>query len=160
MSGQQLPVRPRRSVLYVPAVNARAVDKARGLPCDAVVLDLEDAVGPEAKAEARAAAVAALRAGGFGARETAVRCNGLDTPWGEEDLKAVAASGAAAVVLPKISGPGDVLAAETILGAAPARLWVMIETCKAALHLPAIAALAGSTRLGGLVIISQKFLPA
>jgi citrate lyase subunit beta/citryl-CoA lyase len=143
--------RPRRSVLYVPVSNARAVDKARGLPCDVVVLDLEDAVGPQAKDQARAAAVQALEAG-FGGRETAVRCNGLDTPWGEADLKAVAAAGAQVVVLPKVAGPQDILAAQEALAGAPVRLWAMIETCRAVLQLPAIAALAQSTALDGLML--------
>ncbi|HEV7159005.1 MAG TPA: aldolase/citrate lyase family protein, partial [Caulobacteraceae bacterium] len=84
--------RPRRSALYMPATNGRAVEKARTLACDVVILDLEDAVLPEAKLEARAAAVAAVRAGGFGHREVVVRVNALATPWGEGDLAEVAAA--------------------------------------------------------------------
>ena len=152
MPGQASFLRPRRSVLYVPAVNARAVDKARGLPCDVVVLDLEDAVGPHDKGQARAAAAEALKAGGFGGREIAVRCNGLDTPWGLADLRAAAEAGAEVIVLPKIGGPGDVLAAQSALDGAPVRLWAMIETCRAVLQLPAIAALADSTALDGLML--------
>src|SRR5450432_2575041 len=95
-----LAVRPRRSALYMPASNARAVDKARALPCDVVILDLEDAVLPEAKDEARAAAVAAVAAGGFGPREVVVRVNALATPWGEADLAAIAAAGPDAVLVP------------------------------------------------------------
>jgi len=82
--------RPRRSALYMPASNARAIEKARGLDCDVIILDLEDAVAPEAKPAARAQAMEAVKAGGFGRRELVIRCNGLDTPWGAEDLAAAA----------------------------------------------------------------------
>ena len=85
-SRQEGGARPRRSVLYLPASNARALDKARTLDCDVVILDLEDSVAPEAKADARAGAVAAVREGGFGGREVVIRANGLDTPWGADDL--------------------------------------------------------------------------
>ncbi|HET6971036.1 MAG TPA: aldolase/citrate lyase family protein, partial [Phenylobacterium sp.] len=95
--------RPRRSVLYLPASNARAVDKARALSCDVVILDLEDSVAPEAKAEAREGAAAAVRAGGFGGRELVVRVNGLDTPWGAEDLAMARAVAPDAVLIPKVS---------------------------------------------------------
>ena len=98
-------VRPRRSALYLPASNARALDKARTLDCDVVILDLEDSVAPEAKAEAREGAVAAVRAGGFGGREVVIRANGLDTPWGAEDLAAAATARPDAVLSPKISTP-------------------------------------------------------
>lgn len=143
------PDRPRRSALYLPASNAKALAKARTLPADVVMLDLEDAVAPEWKAEARSAAVAAVREGGFGPREVAIRANGLDTPWGAEDLAAIATSGADAVVVPKISTPADILACETALAAAPPglQLWAMIETCTAVGNLFPIAALAASTRL-------------
>ncbi|HET9629782.1 MAG TPA: CoA ester lyase [Novosphingobium sp.] len=143
------PDRPRRSVLYLPASNARAIEKARALAADVIVLDLEDAVAPEAKAEARAAAVAAVRAGGFGRREIAIRANGLDTPWGADDLNAIASSGADAVVMPKVSSPADIAACEQALAGAPAglQLWAMIETCAAVGALFELAALARSTRL-------------
>ncbi|MGH6972514.1 MAG: aldolase/citrate lyase family protein, partial [Caulobacteraceae bacterium] len=85
--------RPRRSALYMPASNARAVEKARSLACDVVILDLEDAVAPEAKETARAAALAAVKAGGFGAREVVVRVNSLSTPWGPADLAAACEAG-------------------------------------------------------------------
>ena len=148
------PDRPRRSALYLPASNARALEKARSLPADAIILDLEDAVAPELKDTARAAAVAAVQAGGFGDREVAVRANGLDTPWGAEDLAAIAQSGAAAVLVPKVSTPDEVLACERALAGAPAglQLWTMIETCASIAQLDAIAALAGSTRLSLWVI--------
>lgn len=143
------PDRPRRSALYLPASNAKALAKARTLPADVVILDLEDAVAPEAKAEARAAAVAAVREGGFGEREVVIRANGLDTPWGTDDLSAIAQSGADAVLVPKVSSPQDVLACEAALARAPAglQLWAMIETCGAVGNLFPLAALAGATRL-------------
>src|SRR4051794_41170870 len=99
--------RPRRSALYMPGSNVRAIEKARELPCDVVILDLEDAVAPDAKDAARALAVAAVEAGGFGPREVVVRVNGLDTPWGEADLAAVAAVRPQAVLIPKVSAPED-----------------------------------------------------
>jgi citrate lyase subunit beta/citryl-CoA lyase len=143
--------RPRRSALYMPASNPRAVEKARGLACDVVILDLEDAVLPDVKPDARAAAVAALAVGGFGAREVVIRVNALSTPWGEADLAAVAAAGPDAVL---ISGPDDVAACDRALAAARphTRLWVMIETGAAIFNLAAIAAMAGATRLAGFVM--------
>src|SRR5262249_5344525 len=115
---------PRRSALYMPASNARAVEKARTLPCDVVILDLQDAVAPEAKAEARARAVEAVRAGGFGGREVVIRVNGRDTPWGAADLGAAAAAGADAVLVPKVSAPEDLAHYAAALGGAT-RLWAM-----------------------------------
>lgn len=146
--------RPRRSALYMPASNARAIDKARSLDADVVVLDLEDAVAPEMKASAREAAVAAIAAGGFGSRELVVRVNGLDTPWGGDDLKAVAAAGPDAVLVPKIGDAADVHAYEAALHAAPihTRLWAMIEATKAVFHLWEIAGAARTTRLSAWVM--------
>ena len=92
--------RPRRSVLYLPGSNARAIEKARTLPCDVVILDLEDSVAPEAKAAARALACEAVRAGGFGRRELVIRTNGLDTPWGAADLAEAAEAAPDAVLVP------------------------------------------------------------
>src|ERR1700741_3646392 len=100
-------VRPRRSVLYMPGSNARALEKARELPADGLIIDLEDAVAPEAKAQARGLIVRALKAGGFGDREVMVRINGLDTRWWVEDLDAVIAGRPDAVLVPKISEPGQ-----------------------------------------------------
>jgi citrate lyase subunit beta/citryl-CoA lyase len=141
--------RPRRSALFMPASNARAMAKARSLPADIIIFDLEDAVAPELKDEAREAALAAVYSGGFGHREVAIRVNGLDTPWGEADLAAVAGCGADAIVAPKVNGPGDVLAWNKALAHAPAdlQLWTMIESCGAVLRLDAMGALAASTRL-------------
>ncbi len=147
-------VRPRRSALYMPASNARAIEKARSLPCDVVILDLEDAVAPEMKAQARDAAVAAVKAGGFGRREVVIRVNGLGTPWGAEDLAAAAEAGPDAVLAPKISGAADVATYDAALGKAPAatRLWAMIETCDAMFELKAIAAASAGTRLAAFVM--------
>ena len=141
--------RPRRSALYLPASNPKAIAKARTLPCDIVVLDLEDAVAPDMKAEARGAAVAAVREGGFGSREVAIRANGIDTEWGMADLAAIAGSGADAVLVPKVSSPADIDRYEAALHGAPAsmQLWAMIETCASVARLDAIAARASDTRL-------------
>ena len=100
--------RPRRSALYVPAANARAIDKARTLPCDLVILDLEDSVAPEAKAAARDQAVRSIGDGGFGGREMIVRVNGEDTPWAGDDLTAVLGSGADGVLAPKVGHPSTI----------------------------------------------------
>ncbi len=142
-------LRPRRSALYLPASNAKAIAKARTLACDVVILDLEDAVAPDRKDEAREAAVAAVNAGGFGHREVAIRVNGLDTPWGAADLAAIAGSLADAVVVPKVNGPEDLVVYQEALGAAPAalQLWAMIETCRSVGNLQQIAAMADTTRL-------------
>lgn len=143
------PDRPRRSALYLPASNERAIAKARTLPADVIILDLEDAVASEMKAQARATAIAAVAEGGFGHREVAIRANGLDTPWGAEDLAAIAASQADAVLVPKVSGPEDIDRCQAALAGAPAamQLWAMIETCAAIPALPAMAARAANTRL-------------
>jgi len=125
----------------MPGSNARAIDKARSLPCDAVIIDLEDSVAPEAKASARAQVVKALAQGGFGAREVVVRVNAADTPWGADDLAAVAAAGADAILIPKISHPEDLTAPQEALGAGNAtRLWAMMETPRAMTGGAAIAA--------------------
>jgi citrate lyase subunit beta/citryl-CoA lyase len=146
------PARPRRSALYMPASNARAVDKARSLDCDVVILDLEDAVLPEIKAQAREAAVQAIRAGGFGRREVVVRVNALDTAWGEADLAAAGEARPDAVLVPKVRSAGDVQAYDRALAAAPTSvaLWAMIETPQAILALDAVAGAGG--RLAGLVM--------
>ncbi len=146
--------RPRRSALYMPASNARAIEKAKGLACDVVILDLEDAVAPEAKADARAQAVAAVMAGGFGERELVIRCNALSTPWGAEDLEAAAAAGPDAVLVPKVESPADIAAYDAALAKAPAktRLWAMIETCAAVFALEPIAATARTGRLSAFCL--------
>ncbi|HVN00797.1 MAG TPA: CoA ester lyase [Caulobacteraceae bacterium] len=146
--------RPRRSALYMPASNARAVEKARSLPCDVVILDLEDAVAPEMKPDARAAAVAAVRAGGFGRRELVIRVNGLSTPWGVDDLAAAAAAGPDAILVPKIGSAADVATYDAAVTGAPlkTRLWAMIETCPAVFDLLGIAAASRTSRLTAFVM--------
>lgn len=153
MGGEEGTDRPRRSVLFVPAANPRAIAKARTLDCDAVVLDLEDSAAPEAKDAARAAARDAL-AEGFSGREAAVRCNGLDTGWGEADLRMVCEAGPDAVLAPKIRSAEDLIAVDGALDWAPAhtRLWAMIETAEGVLNLKEIAAAAHRTRLAALVL--------
>lgn len=136
--------RPRRSVLYMPGSNARALEKARDIPADALILDLEDAVAPDAKEEARAQVCAAVKQGGYGKREIAIRVNGLDTPWGMADIEATVAAGPDAILVPKINSAADVERAEHALSEAGARgdiqLWCMIETPLAMLNIQAIAA--------------------
>lgn len=148
--------RPLRSVLYMPASNARAMAKARTLDCDAVALDLEDAVAPEAKADARIALVAEAQAGGFGHRRLIARINALATPWGNDDLTALAAAPVEAVLAPKVDDAADVEALSAAMDAAgfapEVALWVMIETPRAVLALERIAACAGTTRLRGFVL--------
>ena len=104
--------RPRRSVLYMPGSNARALEKAKTLPADGMILDLEDAVSPDAKVLAREQVAAAVKAGGFGNREIIIRVNGPDTEWGEADMKAACAAGPDAILVPKVNGPDDVMRAD------------------------------------------------
>ncbi len=136
-------IKPRRSALYMPGSNQRALDKARELPVDIVIMDLEDSVAPDAKETARANVVAAVAAGGYGHREIVIRINGYGTPWWKDDRVAVATSGAQAMLAPKISGAdllsklGDLLA----INGAPndMRLWAMAETPTAILNIDSIA---------------------
>jgi citrate lyase subunit beta / citryl-CoA lyase len=146
--------RPRRSALYLPASNPKALAKARTLPVDVVILDLEDSVAPEFKLEARDAALAAVGEGGFGRRELVVRTNGLSTPWGADDLAAAAKASPDAVLVPKVSSPEEVRAYDAALAAAPdhTQLWIMIETCAAIPRLEAIGACSADTRLSGFVM--------
>jgi citrate lyase subunit beta/citryl-CoA lyase len=136
-------VRPRRSVLYMPGANARALDKARTLPADALILDLEDAVAPDAKEVARRQVLEALNQGGYGWREIIVRMNGLDTPWGLDDLKAIATSGAHAILVPKVETARQLHEVEALLAEADApndlAIWSMVETPKAVLNVQEIA---------------------
>jgi citrate lyase subunit beta/citryl-CoA lyase len=127
----------------MPGSNARALEKAKSLPADVLIFDLEDAVSPEAKIAARDQVVAAVRQGGYGNREIAVRVNAPDTPWGKDDLAAVAEAGPDAILVPKISTPGDIMMAAKCIreGAAPdrTRLWAMMETPLAILNADSIA---------------------
>lgn len=139
--------RPRRSVLYLPASNQRALAKARTLDVDAVILDLEDAVAPEAKESAREAACAAVREGGFGHREVAVRVNAIGTPWHDDDVRAVVDAGPDAVVVPKVGSADEVralTAAVTTARSGSPSLWAMIETPRAVLDAAAIAGAGGA----------------
>ena len=137
-------IRPRRSVLYMPAANERALEKAKTLPADAIIFDLEDAVAPDAKEVARRNAVAAASSGQYGNRELTIRCNGLDTPWGADDIAAAASSGASAVVIPKVNSVAALDQASALLDAAGApsslMIWAMIETPTAIFDVRAIAA--------------------
>lgn len=148
--------RPFRSVLYVPGANPRALDKARTLPVDALIFDLEDAVAPERKAAARDAVTERLRDGGYGARYLMVRVNGEGTPWGIDDLAACAEIGPDAVLLPKVVGPGDIAAAARILPARVA-IWAMMETARGIANAVAIA---DAPRLGGLVLGTNDLMRA
>ncbi len=143
--------RPRRSVLYMPGSNARAIEKARGLAVDAIILDLEDSVAPEAKEQARRQVADAVAAGGFGPREVVIRINALDTPWGMADVAAAAKAGPDAVLLPKPSNARDIHRLADLLrrSGAPERteLWAMIETAEAILN---IRDLAGAARHAGI----------
>ncbi|MDB5508627.1 MAG: malyl-CoA thiolesterase [Hyphomicrobiales bacterium] len=136
-------IRPRRSALYMPGSNARAIDKARTLDADAVMLDLEDSVAPAQKSDAREQVAAAVRQGGFGRREVVIRVNALESPWGRDDLAAAAAAGPDAVLLPKVSTPGDITLAARALQDAGApdrtRIWAMIETPLALLNIDSLA---------------------
>ncbi|HEV2650746.1 MAG TPA: CoA ester lyase [Rhizomicrobium sp.] len=137
--------RPRRSVLYMPGSNARALEKARTLPADALILDLEDAVAPDAKDVARQQVCDAVKAKGFGKREVIVRVNGLSTEWGEADLTAAAAAKPDAILVPKISSPDELHAIDRKLSGADKAIavWAMVETPLAILNVASIAGAGG-----------------
>ena len=147
-------LRPRRSVLYMPGANERALEKAAGLPADALILDLEDAVAPDAKPQARDRVCEAAASDRYGAREVAIRANGIGTPWHDDDLRAIAACGPAAVVVPKVDSADAVHAIEKALeaGGAPerTRIWAMLETPVAVLHAEEVAS--ASERVSVLVM--------
>ncbi|OLF15606.1 HpcH/HpaI aldolase/citrate lyase family protein [Actinophytocola xanthii] len=145
-------MRPRRSVLYMPGANERALEKAKTLPADALILDLEDAVAPDAKPSARDRVAAAAASGGYGDREVAIRVNAAGTPWHADDLRAAAQAGPAAVVVPKVDSAAAVHAVESALAGAPdhTAIWAMIETPAAVLRCAEIAA--ASERLTVLVL--------
>jgi citrate lyase subunit beta/citryl-CoA lyase len=151
-------IRPRRSVLYMPGSNARALEKARTLPADGVILDLEDSVAPEAKEAARQQVVDAVKTGGFGRRECIIRINGVDTPWHADDLTAAAHAAPDAILVPKVSNPDTLeLIGRRLLDMGTGhktRVWAMIETPLAIFNILAIAAEArdSESRLSGLVM--------
>lgn len=146
--------RPRRSVLYMPGSNQRALEKARTLAADGLILDLEDAVSPDAKDVARTQVVEAVKAGGYGGRELLVRVNGLNTPWFYADVAAAATSGADAILIPKVESADAVRQVEAIMAAAGApqsmAIWCMMETPRGILRAEEIAA--ATPRLGGFVM--------
>ncbi len=148
------PSRPRRSLLFMPGTNQRAVAKARGLDADGIILDMEDSVAPERKGEARELVAAALAEGGFGEREVVVRVNGLDTAWIEDDLQALLTNPPDAVLIPKIYGPGDLTRLEKAMDELgvpkEVSVWAMMETPAAILGAREIAAIGG--RLACLVM--------
>jgi citrate lyase subunit beta/citryl-CoA lyase len=131
---------PRRSVLYMPGSNARALEKARGIAADALILDLEDAVAPDAKDIARAQVCAAVADKGFGAREVIVRVNGPSTPWGEADFTAAVAARPDAILVPKVSTLQELHRAEYLMGESDSALWIMVETPLAILNVASLAA--------------------
>ena len=135
--------RPRRSVLYMPAANERALEKAKDIQADALIFDLEDAVAPDSKEVAREQACAAAASSEYGNRELTIRCNGLDTPWGRDDVLAAAAAGPAAVVIPKVDGSSYLDEISELLnqGGAPSstQIWAMVETPIGILHVEEIA---------------------
>jgi len=139
-------LRPRRSVLYIPGDNERALAKSRSLAADAIIIDLEDSVSPANKLEARHRAVEQIRLGGFGTREIILRVNGIETPWGMADLHAAIEAAPDAILIPKVSQPGDILGTAKVIKAADAdpriRLWAMIETPMGIINSREIAACA------------------
>jgi citrate lyase subunit beta/citryl-CoA lyase len=157
-------VRPRRSVLYMPGLNERALDKARTIPADSLILDLEDSVAPEGKAAARASVCAAVKAGGYGRRELVIRPNAIETVWGMDDLRAAVSVGPDAILVPKVSQPGDILTVAKVLAdiGAPVktRLWAMMETPRSILNVREIAALGADpeSRLACLVMGTNDLL--
>ena len=148
--------RPRRSCLYMPGANSRALEKAKGLAADTLIFDLEDAVAPDAKAEARETVCNAVKEGGYGKREIVIRINGLDTEWGLDDLNAAVAAGPNAILAPKVIDGGDIDRLNDALSRAGAPedmgLWVMIEMPKAILNIKDIAEAVGRTRLTAFVM--------
>jgi citrate lyase subunit beta / citryl-CoA lyase len=148
--------RPRRSCLYMPGANAKALEKAKTLAADVLLLDLEDSVAPETKAEARAQVVAAVQSGGYGKREVIVRVNALSTPWGRDDIAAAGAAKPDGMLAPKVESAAQVKTLDEAMTAGgfpvDASLWVMIETPRAILNLAEIAAAAKGTRLSVFVM--------
>lgn len=156
--GTDMTNRPRRSVLYMPGSNARAIEKARSLPADGIILDLEDAVAPDAKVTAREQVAAAVKAGGFGSREVFIRVNGIDTPWHAEDMSAASHAAPDAILIPKINNSDQLeMVGRRLLDMScnkKTRIWAMIETPFSILNILNIAAAAkdSETRLSGFVL--------
>jgi citrate lyase subunit beta / citryl-CoA lyase len=144
--------KPRRSVLYMPGANGRALEKAKTIAADSLILDLEDSVAPDAKETARVSVAQAVKTGGYGNRELVIRINGLDTPWGMDDLKMAAGANPHAVLVPKIKTPDDVVHAKKLLAGFNGQLWVMIENPLAIFNIQPIAAACETTSLSCLVL--------
>ena len=157
-------IRPRRSVLYMPGANERALEKAKNLPADSLILDLEDSVASETKKDARDNVCAAVKGGGYGRRELVIRPNAIETPWGMDDLRAAMKVGPDAILVPKVSQPGDILTVAKVLAelGAPAktRLWAMMETPRSILNVREIASLGADpeSRLSCLVMGTNDLL--
>lgn len=149
-------IRPRRSVLYMPGSNERAMDKAKALDVDAVIFDLEDAVAPDAKDVARDLVCAAAKSGAYGHREVVIRVNGLETAWGYDDFVAAVEAAPDAILIPKVQSGQMIIAADKLMrdsGVQPkTRLWAMIETPAAILHAEEIASMSTATRLTTFVM--------
>ncbi|HOY79539.1 MAG TPA: CoA ester lyase [Hyphomonadaceae bacterium] len=162
MSASIASIRPRRSVLYMPGANERALEKAKTLPADSLILDLEDAVAPEAKVEARDRVCGVVKAGGYGPRELIIRVNGQDTEWGKADLKAAAHANPDAILAPKVTCGDDIRWLDETISEAGAprslQLWVMIETPLSILNIKEIGATAKTTRLAGFVMGSNDLI--
>lgn len=145
--------RPYRSVLYIPGSKARALEKAKGLPVDAIIFDLEDAVAPDEKANARKLLMETLAAGGYGARSQLIRINGFDSAWGTADFEAAVAIGPQAILLPKVNKAADVARVAAMLDANPAcretKIWAMMETAEGILN---AAEIARAPRMGGFIL--------
>ncbi|RYY91277.1 MAG: CoA ester lyase [Alphaproteobacteria bacterium] len=162
MSASIASIRPRRSVLYMPGANERALEKAKTLPADSLILDLEDAVAPEAKVEARDRVCNVVKAGGYGPRELIIRINGQDTEWGKADLKAAAHANPDAILAPKVTSAEDIRWLDEAISEAGAprslQLWVMIETPLSILNIKEIGETAKTTRLSGFVMGSNDLI--
>lgn len=143
------PIRPRRSVLYMPGSNARALEKARSIPADALILDLEDAVAPDQKATARIQVAEAVKAGGYGGREVIIRINALDTPWGAHDLNTAINARPDAILVPKVEKVAHLreVALKVRAGGHPIAIWAMVETPLALLRIDEIAACANNSEI-------------
>ena len=149
-------IKPRRSVLYMPGANGRALEKAKTIAADSLILDLEDSVAPDAQETARANVAQAVKTSGYGNRELVIRINGLETPWGPDDLKMAAGANPHAVLVPKIKTPDDVVHAQKLLAQFGAvhhvQLWVMIENPLSIFNIQSIAAARETTSLTCLVL--------
>lgn len=155
-------VRPRRSVLYMPGANERALEKAKTLPADSLILDLEDSVAPDAKPQARANVCSAVKSRAYGGRELIIRVNAIDTPWGIADLEAAARAGPDAILVPKVARPGDIVSAAKILkgagGPEHTRMWAMMEMPIAIFNVREIASVHPDARLACLVLGTNDLL--